>query len=128
MKVYTKVAAIYLEGKDEWGQFDGGIHGLYRRSAAAALAAGATPQNMSLPEIANNIKWASDFISSHPGPTWNEIFPDKPLKSDAVKRGEAVYMQYCNDCHGHPGKGQWEDGKQHGQIVPLEKIGTDPAP
>jgi hypothetical protein len=56
LKVYTKIAAVYQEGMDEWGQFDGGIHGLYPRSAGAALAAGATPQNLSLPEIADNVK------------------------------------------------------------------------
>ena len=135
MKVYTKVAAIYLEGQEEWGQFDGGIHGLYRRSAGAALAAGATPQNMSLPEIADNIKWASDFISTHRGPAWNKIFPNQPIdpKSQAVEDGKTVYMAHCNRCHGHPNGDNWDPGElDHeassplGEIVPLEKIKTDP--
>jgi len=128
MKVYTKVAAIYLEGQEEWGQFDGGIHGLYRRSAGAALAAGATPQNMSLPEIADNIKWASDFIATHRGPAWNEIFPDQPVdpKSQAAQEGKAVYMAHCNRCHGHPNGDIWDPGKSDGELVALEEINTDP--
>lgn len=128
MKVYTKIAAIYLEEQDEWGQFDGGIHGLYRRSAAAALAAGATPQNMSLPEIADNIKWASDFIATHRGPTWNQIFPDKPVdsRSQEVSDGQAVYLAHCNRCHGHPQEEHWVPGELQGKLVPLDRIKTDP--
>ncbi len=128
MKVYTKIAAIYQERNNEWGQFDGGIHGLYRRSSAAALAAGATPQNMSLPEIADNIKWASDFISAQRGPTWNSIFPDQPVdpNNQKVKDGKAVYVAHCNRCHGHPEGDQWLPGELDGELIALKEIGTDP--
>jgi hypothetical protein len=126
MKVYTKVAAVYQERKDEWGQFDGSIHGLYPRSAAAALAAGATPQNLSLPEIVNNVKWASDYISEHAGPTWNQIFPDKPINNKGAKKGKVVYLAHCNKCHGHPERGRWLPGKKDGKLTLLQDIGTDP--
>ncbi len=126
MKVYTKIAAVYQEQPEEWGQFDGGIHGLYPRSAGAALAAGATPQNMSLPEIADNIKWASDYITNRPGPTWAEIFPDKPVDPTQVKAGKDVYLTHCDRCHGHPDGNQWMDGKLVGQLTPLAEIKTDP--
>jgi hypothetical protein len=126
MKVYTKIAAVYQEQPEEWGQFDGGIHGLYPRSAGAALAAGATPQNMSLPEIADNIKWASDYITSRPGPTWDEIFPEKPVDRSRAEAGKKVYLAYCDCCHGHLEGAQWEDGKLVGQLTPLAEVKTDP--
>ncbi len=125
MKVYTKIAAIYLEQPEEWGQFDGGVRGLHRRSAAAALAAGATPQNMTLPEIANNIKWASDYIVTHRGPTWDEIFPDKPIDADKSRRGRTVYEAHCDRCHGHPEGGRWLPGALDGQLTLQADIGTD---
>jgi mono/diheme cytochrome c family protein len=129
MKVYTKIAAIYREGKEEWGQFDGGIHGLYRRSAGAALAAGATPQNLSLPEIADNIKWASDFVSNLDGPAWNDVFPDQPVNptSPTVLKGKQVYMDHCNRCHGHPEGNEWvTKGTRVGERIRYGEIGTDP--
>jgi len=126
LKVYTKVAAIYQERMDEWGQFDGGIHGLYPRSAAAAFAAGATAQNLSLPEIADNVRWASDYISAHAGPTWKEIFPDKPIDNGAAEKGKVVYLEHCDSCHGHPDGGRWVAGAKDGDLVPLAEIKTDP--
>jgi hypothetical protein len=128
MKVYTKIAAVYLERQEEWGQFDGGIHGLYRRSAGAAFAAGATAQNMSLPEIANNIKWASDYIGSHGGPKWNEIFPDQPVvaASKIAISGKDAYLRHCDSCHGHPEGDVWKPGTRDGKLIYLTEIKTDP--
>jgi mono/diheme cytochrome c family protein len=126
LKVYTKIAAVYQEGMNDWGQFDGGIHGLYPRSAGAALAAGATPQNLSLPEIADNVKWASDYISEHAGPTWNQIFPEKPVDSLTAEKGKVVYLAHCDSCHGHPEQGRWVAGEKDGKLTLLEDIKTDP--
>jgi hypothetical protein len=125
MKVYTKIAAMYQEQPDEWGQFDGGIHGLHRRSAGAALAAGATPQNMTLPEIANNINWASDYIVTLRGPTWAKTFPDKPIDETKSKAGKEVYLAHCDRCHGHPEGDQWKPGSLDGQMTPLAEVRTD---
>lgn len=125
MHVYTKIAALYRERPDEWGQFDGGIHGLYPRSAGAALAAGATRENMGLPEIGDNIRWASDYITVRPPPTWAEIFPDRPVGPRA-SAGEAAYRAHCDRCHGHPEGGTWKPGARDGELVDLREIGTDP--
>ncbi len=124
MKVYTKIAALYLEGKEEWGQFDGSVRGLYPRSAAAALAAGATPQNMSLDEIAHNIKRASDYENTLKPPKWSDVFPDKPINENLKKEGKAVYMDHCDRCHGNP-ECQKEPYKEVGQMVPVADINTD---
>jgi hypothetical protein len=126
MKVYTKIAAIYKERQDEWGQFDGGIHGLYRRSAGAAFAAGATVQNMTLREIQDNIVWASDFIEHQAGPKWADIFPAKSPDQQAIGVGRTVYIAYCDRCHGHPDPAAWIGGERDGKIVPVAEIKTDP--
>jgi hypothetical protein len=127
MRVYTKIAPIFWqELEDGWGQFDGGIFGLHRRSSAAALAAGATPQNMSLPEIAGNIVAASDYVSTLRGPDWNTIFPNKPIDSAKAKAGKAVYMEHCKKCHGHREEDRWVQGELHDKLTLLNDIGTDP--
>src|SRR5205814_2180904 len=61
MPVYTKIATVFSEDLRSRAQFDGTLGNLYARSATAALAAGATVDNMSLPEIAHNIRKASDY-------------------------------------------------------------------
>jgi hypothetical protein len=133
MKVYTKIAAltgVYWEEKvGGWGQFDGSIHGLHRRSAAAALAAGATPQNMNLREIANNIIWATDYVNraDFPRPAWNDVFPKHALAAKSeIDRGKAVYLNHCNRCHGHPEGNRWCPGEMEGQLTLLSNIQTDP--
>jgi hypothetical protein len=139
MKVYTKIAALYLERQDEWGQFDGSVHGLYLRSAGAALAAGATAQNMSLCEISHNIRWASDYIATLDPPQWTGVFPDKPIDVERAQKGKDSYIRHCDSCHGHPEDDQWAvrkkreavsrawvPGERDGIMEPLEKIKTDP--
>ncbi|WP_192360357.1 hypothetical protein [Mesorhizobium mediterraneum] len=64
MPVYTKIATVFSEDMRKRAQFDGTIADLYARSSLAALAAGATITNMALPEIANNIRMASDYTST----------------------------------------------------------------
>jgi mono/diheme cytochrome c family protein len=127
MKVYTKIAPIYWqELEDGWGQFDGGIYGLHRRSSAAALAAGATTQNMSLPEIADNIRGASDYVSTLRGPDWTRLFPDKPIDPAKRDAGKEVYLKYCNKCHGHREGAQWVQGELRDKLTLLQEIRTDP--
>ena len=134
MKVYTKIAPLtgvyWEELNHEWGQFDGGIHGLDRRSSAAALAAGATPQNMNLSEIANNIKWANDYLNraDFPRAAWNDVFPEEPVdpKREMVSRGRDVYLAHCHKCHGHPEGNRWVRGDLEGELTLLTQIGTDP--
>jgi mono/diheme cytochrome c family protein len=133
MRVYTKIAPVFWQNlEDGWGQYDGGIHGLQRRSSGAAYAAGATVQNMNLPEIAENIKWASDYLATRKGPRFEQVFPDRPINAEKAKRGQQVYMREmpggvpsCNSCHGHPEGAGWAKGERQGEITPLAAIKTD---
>jgi mono/diheme cytochrome c family protein len=135
MHVYTKIAAVYwqdLEGG--WGQFDGGIKGLDRRSSGAAFAAGATVQNMNLAEIADNIRWASAYLKELKGPHWEQVFPLGPaIDEDRAEQGKQVYLDHCDRCHGHPEGDRkhpatlrWVRGKDQETLTPLDRIGTDP--
>jgi hypothetical protein len=134
MKVYTKIAAVYWQDlEDGWGQFDGGIHGLFRRSSGAAFAAGATVENMNLPEIADNIKWSSDYLKQLQGPRFDQVFPKLKIDADQAARGKKVYVTHCNSCHGHPeplsdkpGDVKWVAGSLQGQLTLLADIKTDP--
>jgi hypothetical protein len=133
---------VYQEQLREWSQFDGSIRDLNARSALAAFAAGATADNLAIPEIANNIRQASEYTRTLRGPTYGEIFPEHPLDADKVRRGKTVYMGIgpdatsgvtgeqvkltCNACHGHPENGTWVAGELQGEVIPWEQINTDP--
>jgi mono/diheme cytochrome c family protein len=129
MRVYTKIATVFSEDLRKRAQFDGSISNLYARSSMAALAAGATVQNMRLPEIAHNIRTASDYTSTLRPPRYDEMFPERAARRDVAltDRGREVYRRYCADCHGDrdPATGSWTAGKRTGEIVPLTEIGTD---
>lgn len=125
MSVYTKIASVYHQNRQEWAQVDGGIKDLNSRSALAVLAAGATLENMQVPEIRHNIIKASDFTRELSGPTFLSLFPDQKINDAAAKRGAAVYQKYCVECHGGPGAGGWTSGKRTGAIVPVAEVGTD---
>jgi hypothetical protein len=127
MQVYTKIAPVYHEDWQEWAQVDGGIRGLNYRSALAVLAAGATVENMTVPEITHNVIAATDFVRTLRGPTYARVFPGRQPAAPVVERGRAVYRKHCHHCHGSPGEGDtWVNGKRHGEVVPVEEIGTDP--
>ena len=128
MSVYTKIAPVYHQDWREWAQVDGSIKDLYVRSSLAALAAGATLDNMRIPEVADNIRRATDFTRSLAGPTLVELFPEASPKPDALDRGKSVYGEHCASCHGRPGtnRSQWVNGERHGQVIPFEEVGTDP--
>lgn len=142
MSVYTKIATVYQEQLREWSQFDGSIRDLYARSALAAFAAGATVDNLAIPEIADNVRQASEFTRTLRGPAWEQIFPERPLDAERVRRGKAIYMSTgadagfpvngkqvkltCNACHGHPEAGTWMAGEIQGAVIPWAQIKTDP--
>jgi mono/diheme cytochrome c family protein len=129
MKVFTKIAPVFHEDWQEWAQVDGGIRGLNSRSALAVLAAGATTQNMAVPEIAHNIVKATDYVRDLRGPTFAEVFPDLAAKQDrkAIDRGRDVFRKHCATCHGQPGpNGSWTRGERFGEVVKLAEINTDP--
>jgi hypothetical protein len=130
MRVYTKIATIFSEDWRTSAQFDGSIQNdLYARSSMAALAAGATAQNMRKPEIVEDIRAASDFTRTLRPPRFADLFPEEArgLDPGRVARGKEVYQQHCFGCHGAPdGKGGWSAGDKMGTVIRYEDIGTDP--
>ena len=142
MSVYTKVATVYQEQLREWSQFDGSIRDLNARSALAAFAAGATADNLAIPEIAGNVRQASEYTRTLRGPTYEQIFPERSLDAEKVRRGKVIYTGAgldasvgvsgkhvkltCDACHGHPENGVWIAGELQGVVIPWEQIKTDP--
>lgn len=131
MRVFTKIAPVYMQELQQWAQVDGGVRDLKARSALAALAAGATVENLALPDIAENIVNSTDYTRRLVGPSYIEVFPDlaDALDPDRIERGRRSYLRHCNYCHGHPSGaegGVWVAGARMGEIVPYQEIGTDP--
>lgn len=73
-------------------------------------------------------------------PVWSDIFPDVAIDEDAAKRGEAVFQQRCQSCHGTYEKGWGQADADalspearvrtvsvtyHSQ-TPVMDVGTDP--
>lgn len=129
MPVYTKIATVFSEDLRQRSQFDGSIADLYARSSMAALAAGATVDNMRVPEIVNDIRGASDFTKSLRPPRYDDLFPAQAGSRDAarVSRGHEIYAHYCASCHGDrdAATGTWKNGPRTGQVVPLSEIKTE---
>lgn len=129
MAVYTKISSVFQQDRRTWAQVDGSVKDLHLRSALAAFAAGATPQNLRIPEIEANVRLASDFTRDLSGPLFSELFPAEAaaLDADSVTRGAAVYREHCSDCHGGPGPDGlgWRNGERTGQIVHYSEVGTD---
>jgi hypothetical protein len=130
MPVYTKIATVFSEDLKTWSQFDGSIRDLYARSSLAAYAAGATVDNMALPEIVDNIRKASDYTRTLRPPRFADLFPaNAPTDAASLARGKEVYQKYCNGCHGDrdAATGNWINGPNTNEVVPLSEIKTDPA-
>jgi len=129
MPVYTKIATVFSEALHRRAQFDGSIANLYARSSMAALAAGATVDNMRVPEIVNDIQRASDFTATLRPPRYDDLFPAQAASRDAarVSHGHEVYVRYCADCHGDrdAATGAWKNGPRTGDVVPIAEIKTD---
>ena len=128
MPVYTKIATVFSEDLRKRAQFDGTIGNLYARSSMAALAAGATVQNMTLPEIVHNIRAASDYTATLRPPRYDDMFPRHAAQRDArqIERGHNAYRQHCAGCHGdRNAAGAWVNGKRTDEVVPFAEIGTD---
>jgi len=128
MAVYTKIATVFSEDLRQSAQFDGSISDLNARSSMAALAAGATVENMGHPEIAHNIRQASDFTRTLRPPTYKALFPEQSAKLDQARldRGKAVYQEHCLACHGNREGAAWVKGRRTGEVIKLSEIKTDP--
>lgn len=127
LPIHSKIATVYNQAWRERAQFDGTIADLDARSSMAALAAGATVDNMRHPEIVHNILAASDYTVTLAPPAFTEVFAGvAPPDPDAVARGGAVYSEHCAACHGNKADEGWQNGPRTGEVIPLSEIGTDP--
>jgi mono/diheme cytochrome c family protein len=123
---YCKLPTLYEQQYRTWGQYDGSVHDRLTRSVLAAMAIGATMQNLSMPEISNNVEQSIAYTLDLRGPKFTDIFPDQKLDPQKVVRGAKVYTAYCDSCHGHPDSaGTWVRGAEQDAVIPYEKLGVD---
>jgi hypothetical protein len=121
-----KFPVLYEQQDRDWGQFDGTVRNRITRSVLAAMAIGATVDNLAMSEITGNVEHAIDYTLDLKGPKYTEIFPQQKLDAQKIGRGEKVYFTYCESCHGHPNpQGSWVKGKAQGIVFPYEVLGTD---
>ena len=127
---FCKVPTLYEQGNRKWGQYDGSVGNRLSRSVLAAIATGATIENLIIPDLAQGVIGAVDYTVDLKGPRYEQVFPDEAAKLDQAKvqRGRELYMHSCAICHGvrNTQTGQWENGKLTGEVVAIEKIKTDP--
>jgi hypothetical protein len=100
--------------------WDGNNDSVDERNRSASLGTGATPVTLDRAGLAR----VKDWIWTLPPPKY-PFAVDEALAA----KGEAIYQRLCVDCHADQ---HFRDGtvaanaKNVGQIVPIEKIGTDP--
>jgi mono/diheme cytochrome c family protein len=127
---FCKIPSVYEQRNRRWGQFDGTVGNPVTRSVLAALAIGATKENLIVPDIQRNVVDAIEYTRTLLGPRYDAVFPDEAarLEPARVERGRRVYDQHCRSCHGarDARTGAWQPGARTGEVVPVEQIGTDP--
>lgn len=125
---YCKIPSLFEQEHRDWGQFDGSVHNRLTRSVLAALAIGATVENLALPDISANVNNSIDYTLKLKAPRFTEVFPEAPLDTAKLDRGHAVYMERCYACHGarEPGTDNWIKGHLQDNVIPADKLGTDP--
>jgi hypothetical protein len=126
-RAFCKIPTLYQQQDREWGQYDGSVHDRLTRSVLAAVAVGATYNNLTLEDISEGVERSIAFTTTLDGPSFAKLFPADYAKLDpgAIARGKAVYARHCDTCHGHPEGGHWVPGARQGEVVPVEEIGTD---
>ena len=123
---YCKLPSLYEQRNRTWGQFDGSVHDKLTRSVLAAVAVGATMDNLSMPEISNNVEQSIKYTLDLRAPEFTTVFTDQKLDAGKVKRGAEVYTAHCDSCHGHPGAGgAWVRGSQQDTVFPYQQLGVD---
>lgn len=131
----SKIPVVWEQRTDlrPASQYDGSIRSPVTRSLIAAYVSGATPLALSKPEIAHNVRAAAAYteglgLTLGAVPRFADYF-DAPDQAD-VEAGFQIYMQHCNDCHGHRplDGGEWSNAGAaliH-QRIPVQDLGTDP--
>ena len=126
---FAKLPSLYEQKNRQWAQYDGSIRDRLSRSVLAAIAAGATPDNLIVPEISHNVTQSIEYTLDLKGPKFTKVFKDQSitLNPQKVERGRAVFMQHCSTCHGYRNTedGNWVTGELQGLITPIEEIKTD---
>jgi hypothetical protein len=127
---YCKIPSVFEQRNRVWGQFDGSVGNRLTRSVLAALAVGATRENLILPDISKSVADAIDYTTTLRAPRYAAVFPAEAGRLDPhqVERGRTVYRTHCRDCHGAPDgpSGSWVAGPRTGVVVPATDLGTDP--
>src|SRR5207245_895298 len=94
---FCKVPTLYEQGNRHWGQYDGSVGNRLTRSVLAAIATGATIENLIVPDISEGVVGAVDYTVDLKGPRYQNVFPDEAARLDPQKiaRGRHLYMQSC---------------------------------
>ena len=110
--------SIWLQGqrkeKNIHAHWDGNNSMMEERNKSAAFGTGTFPPTIDLKQIARIEQW---LLSKEP--------PKYPFSINAQLsvQGEKLYAQYCASCHGRNGRDF--TGEYVGDVVPIDKIGTD---
>jgi hypothetical protein len=107
--------------KGMWLHWDGNNCSVDERNLSAGFGTGATPATLDRDSLLRIADWL--WEKAQPPP-----FPAARINLERASRGEPVYREYCQSCHGtrqapfrQPG-----DGSRVGQVTPIEQIQTDP--
>lgn len=103
----SKIPAVFeqTDALRPRSQFDGSITNRLTRSLVAAYVSGSDVQSLAQPEIVGNMHNVTAYIEqvgrASGVPTYEKLFPEAPINKQQALRGQQIYMQYCNDCHGY---------------------------
>ena len=110
--------SIWLQGprkeKNIHAHWDGNNSMMEERNKSAAFGTGAFPPTLDLKQMARIEQW---LLYKEP-----PKYPF-PINGQLSAQGEKLYAQYCANCHGRNGRDF--NGEYVGEIVPIDKIGTD---
>jgi hypothetical protein len=124
----SEIPSLYHQERRDWAQYDGSVRDPLTRNSLAALGVGASVDNLRVPGILHTLQQSYQYLIGLDGPKYSDVFPGQKIDATRAQRGREVYLNYCGDCHGWPGKpGEWVKGKRQGEIVPPQEIGTDNA-
>jgi RoxA-like, cytochrome c-like len=114
----TDFPSIWNQGQRETLKmnlhWDGNNISLEERNRSAAMGTGITPPTGDRPKMKRVADWLRNLAA-----------PPYPFKIDKELAGQGapIYKKYCAECHGADGKDF--HGEYAGQVVPIDKIGTD---
>jgi len=94
-----------------WSHWDGNNNSVPERNKSAAIGAGATEDSLDLPAMKRVEDWIWDLRP--PG------FPKDKVNWSRVDSGKTLFGKHCGECHA-------AGGKLVGQVLEIDKIGTDP--